>query len=165
MIYAPDYCTHIPLLIKVLQRSNGPVLEIGMGPFSTPLLHSMCYEMKRHLVSYDNNMDFFEPNSAFANKGHEVRMVNNWDEAEIEDRHWGVAFLDHAPALRRKEEAKRLVNNVDFLIIHDSEKSKDKYFKYSEIYPLFKYRYNYKRMSPQTVVLSNTTDVVKVIRS
>lgn len=164
MVYAPHYCSYLPILIKTLQHSVGPVLELGMGPFSTPLLHWLCFDMNRTLVSYDNNLEYFDSNSAFADKNHLVLFVKEWDNAVITDRHWGVVFLDQAPALRRKEDAKRLINNVDFLVMHDSENSKDQYFKYSEIYPLFKYRYNYRRGSPFTVVLSNIKDVVKILR-
>ncbi|OGK52588.1 hypothetical protein A2966_03545 [Candidatus Roizmanbacteria bacterium RIFCSPLOWO2_01_FULL_41_22] len=155
MVYAPHYCSYLPILIEVIQRSDGPVLEMGMGPFSTPVLHWLCIEMKRPLVSYDNNPEYFEENKAFENGGHQVKLVDSWDDADIENTLWGVAFLDHAPDYRRKEDAKRLANNVDYLILHDSEETKDKYFHYSEIYPLFRYRYNYKRRSPFTVVLSN----------
>jgi len=164
MIYAPHYCSHLPILIKTIQRSEGPVLELGSGPFSTPVLHWLCHSMDRRLTSYDNDPEYFEPNSAFANKNHEMLFVKEWDDAKITDQHWGVAFLDHAPAERRKEDAKRLANNVDFLVMHDSENSKDQYFGYSEIYPLFKYRYNYRKGSPFTVVLSNFKDVVKILR-
>lgn len=164
MIYAPHYCSHLPILIKVLQKSEGPVLEMGMGPFSTPVLHWMCIEMKRPLVSYDNDPEYFDSNFAFVGKSHEIFLIDKWDNANIENKHWGVAFLDHAPDYRRKEDAKRLVNNVDFLILHDSEATKDKYFGYSEIYPLFKYRYNYRRGSPFTVVLSNLKDVEKILK-
>lgn len=164
MIYAPHYCSHMPILIKTFQRSEGPVLEMGMGPFSTPLLHWLCVDMKRPLVSYDNDSEYFETNKAFANKEHQIFLIKDWNDAKIEDAHWGMAFLDQAPAERRKEDAKRLVNNTDFVILHDSEFSKDQYFGYSEIFPLFKYRYNYRRWSPFTVVLSNLKDVERILR-
>lgn len=162
IIYAPHYCSHLPILIKVLQLSDGPVLEMGMGPFSTPVMHWLCLEMKRPLVSYDTDPEYFETNKTFENSGHKINLVNNWDDADIENTHWGVAFLDHAPDYRRKEDVKRLVNNVDYLILHDSETSKDQYFHYSEIYPLFKYQYGYKRQSPFSAVLSNSKDLTNL---
>ena len=159
MVYAPHYCSHLPILIKVLQVSDGPVLEMGMGPFSPPVMHWICLEMKRSLISFDTDPEYFESNKAFENAGHKVNFIKNWDDADIVSTHWGVAFLDHAPALRRKEDAKRLVNNTDYLVLHDSETSKDRYFGYSEIFPLFKYQYGYKRQSPFTAVLSNSQDL------
>ena len=50
----PAWSSYLPLLIKVLQCSEGPVLELGTGLVSTPVLHWLCFDMGRELVSYDD---------------------------------------------------------------------------------------------------------------
>src|SRR3954465_681875 len=53
--------THFPLLIKLVQMTQGPILELGSGLFSTPLLHWLCFEQERELHTwekYEHYLDF-----------------------------------------------------------------------------------------------------------
>lgn len=159
MKYNVDGASHLPILIKVLELSSGPVLELGMGPFSTPILHWLCLDMKRSLVSYENNLNYFKVNKTFESDFHQVNFIENWDEMNIDDVRWGVVFVDHSPGNRRNVDIKRLANSANYVIIHDSEECYDSEYHYSEIYPLFKYRYDYKRQKPYTSVLSNFKDL------
>ena len=52
-----QYGTFLPALIKVINLTKGPVLELGMGLFSNPYLHFACYEERRRLVSLESNKD------------------------------------------------------------------------------------------------------------
>ena len=44
---------------RFLEETEGPVLELGMGLYSTPLLDLLCHEEKRELVSYDDDKEWF----------------------------------------------------------------------------------------------------------
>jgi len=155
--------SHLPILSKVLGLSEGPVLELGMGLFSTPYLHWACYN-KRKLVSYENKKDFYEL-FIFNDKRelcnnydfHEVKFVEDWDKIDISG-HWGVVLVDHNPGPRRREEIKRLANSADYIVVHDTDAKNDWYYKYAEYFPLFKYRYDTK-IYPMTTVLSNFKDL------
>lgn len=151
--YSPNFGTHIPVLIRVLQISQGPVLELGMGVFSTPLLHILCAKDNRLLISFESNQYYFERHQEFKTDMHRINFVENWDLAKIEDKKWGVAFIDHDPTSRRHIEARRLTNVAEFVVIHDSEP--ERRCRYQDIYPLFKYRFDYKEFTPWTTVLSN----------
>lgn len=148
MIYEKEWSTHIPLLISVLQQSTGPVLELGAGPFSTPMLYWMCFDMGREFVSYDNDLEYVKTLSKFG-----VIYAPDWDAIDI-TQHWGMAFIDHNVE-RRAPDAARLANNADNVVIHDSQRHLDKYFHYKDIYGLFKYKYKYGKVKPHTTVLSN----------
>jgi len=161
--YTPIYGSHIPILIKVLQLSEGPVLELGSGVFSTPILHWLCLEAKRLLMTYENDMEHFEMNKVFETNEHQIKFVNNWDDAKIEDTHWGVVFVDHGPGERRVVEIARLAQKADYIIVHDTEPDHDSQYSYIDhAFPLFKYRYNYKRRRPYTTVLSNFKDLTNL---
>ena len=161
--YSPRYSSHIPILIKIFEMSKGPVLEMGSGIFSTPLLHWLCLETKRKLVTYENYVEHYEMNKVFASDTHEIIFTNDWDSIKIDDTHWGMAFIDHEPTQRRVIDIKRLKDNTDFVVVHDTEESHDSMFGYIEnAFPLFKYRYNYKRRRPYTSILSNLVDVTKL---
>lgn len=147
MIQEFDWGSHLPILKRVLEITDGDVLEMGMGIHSTPEMHWSCLD--RNLVSYENDAGYYKRFKKFEDGKHKVIFVDDWDEAEIE-KPWDVALVDHYPHTRRKEDVKRLSNWVKYLIVHDTD-----LFRYSEIYPLFKYRYDYKTVIPNTTVLSN----------
>lgn len=155
MRISPGWASHLPVLIKVLQISEGPVLELGTGLYSTPVMHWLCLEAKRRLVSYEHEPGYFKLVARFAYGLHEITLINNWDDIPIETEHWGVALVDHNPVARRKVEIARLANIADYVIIHDTESHMESETGYEAIYPLFKYRYNYRRQKPYTSVLSN----------
>ena len=152
------YSSHLPVLIKIIISTTGNVLELGAGIFSTPVLHWLCSPNKRKLVSYDNDPKYFNWIKQFEDKFHTVIFTDDWDTINIEQP-WEVAFLDHKPRERRKEDIKKLANLAKYIIIHDSCGRTDKYYHYSEIYPLFKYLYTYKIQRPHTTVLSNFIDL------
>jgi hypothetical protein len=159
MRYNPNWSSHLPVLIKVLNISEGPVLEMGMGLFSTPVLHWLCLDQKRTLVSYDNNTEYFNQNKAFETDLHQIIFIEDWDKANIENVHWGLVFIDHLPDERRKVDIKRIANNADYIVVHDSEEKNEYKYHFSEIYSLFKYRFDYRRQKPYTTVLSNFKDL------
>lgn len=157
--YNPAWSSHLPILIKVLTMAQGPALELGMGPFSSPVMHWLCLDQKKILTSYDNNKDYHKANLSFANDKHGIFLTDDWDNIPIYNTHWGVVLVDHSPDYRRKEEIKKLANKADYIVVHDTQSSEEKLYHYEEIYPLFKYRYNYKRQKPYTTVLSNFKDL------
>lgn len=161
MNITPNWASHNTLLVKCLSLTSGDVLEMGAGPFSTPLLHWLTYPYKRKLVTYENNDRYFNGFVTFKNEYHDVIKVEDWDKAEIE-KEWDVALIDHKPPERRKVDIARLANYVKYLVVHDTLWKGEHNYHYKEIYPLFKYRYDFKFKS-QTTVLSNFVDVTNIL--
>lgn len=153
------WSSHTAMLIKVLQHSEGPVLEIGGGLFSTPLLHWMCKEMDRKLITYENDRKYYGFIKDFNRGDHQTILVEDWNKIDIESTHWGMVFIDHSPSIRRIKEAKRVANNADFIICHDTQPGEDKFYKYHWLWDKFKYIYHYEKASPRTSVLSNFKDL------
>jgi len=150
--------SHLPVLIKVMSITKGDVLEMGTGIYSTPFLHWTCYMQERRLVSYENIEHYFNLARLYRSSNHKIMFTDDWDKVDIEHP-WEVAFIDHGPAERREVDVKRLVNYAKYIIIHDSQPEAEKYYHYSKIYPLFKYRYDYTKTRVTTSVLSNFVDV------
>ena len=43
-INVEKFCgTHLPVLMDIVSKTDGPILEIGTGVFSTPYLHWACF--------------------------------------------------------------------------------------------------------------------------
>lgn len=149
-----NYGTHLPALMAVLDHTQGPVLELGTGVFSTPFLHYYCLLHKRHLVSYDNSAEWNGWVDYYKSPDHEILYVDDWDKAQIE-KPWDVALVDHSPDVRRIVEVKRLANLAKYIIIHDSNARHEKTYHYSQIYPLFTYRRTWNSDNRHTDILSN----------
>ncbi len=146
------------MLMKLVKVTTGPILELGGGFFSTPFLHWSCYFDKRKLITMDNETYYFNELKQYENDYHKVYLVDDWDKMDLSG-HWDIALIDHHPNLRRKEEIRRLANSVDFIVVHDTEGRWDRKYQYSEIYPLFKYRYDFTDELPNTSVFSNFKDL------
>uniref|UniRef100_A0A6H1ZSI1 Methyltransferase n=1 Tax=viral metagenome TaxID=1070528 RepID=A0A6H1ZSI1_9ZZZZ len=146
--------SHLPVLIKLVLMTEGPILELGTGFFSTPVLHWLCAEKKRTLVSYESSAKYIEVAKNYLADFHEIHLVEDWAKIDI-SQHWNIVLIDHGPGPQRKVEFARVANNADYVVVHDSEPNNDKYYKYSEVAPLYKYRYDYDKLYPNTSVFSN----------
>ena len=152
------YGSHLPVLISIVGMTSGPILELGIGLYSTPFLHFACLPTNRKLVSYEADSGWIRYFKDCRTSFHEVNLIDDWDKLEV-DKFWDIVLVDHSPDSRRKDEVKRLANKAKYLILHDSDLENDTLYKYSEVYPLFKYRFNYTVCKPHTTVLSNFVDL------
>jgi hypothetical protein len=182
----PDpHGTHLPVLCAAVAtiRSHeliehklpvAPVLELGVGNYSTFVLHELCRSHGIPLVSLDGDAEWLGRFSDLANDRHIVQQVdrNSWDAVPLETpeafgfglRQWGVAFIDHAGpdkarGERRVHEIKRLAQTARIIVVHDTEEAG---YKYEPVLATFKYRYDYKRMRPWTTAVSNFINVQEI---
>lgn len=147
--------THVPLLTRAFDISEGPVLEIGTGYFSTTLLDWLCAISSRKLVSYETDPGWYNRAKRMQSDYHDIILVNSWSDVPFESNHWGLAFVDHSPHLERAVTIERLKDAADYIVVHDTEPRSEKGYDYPRIYPLFKYRFDYTKVEPWTSVFSN----------
>lgn len=159
--YKPTWGSHLPVLAKIFDMSSGPILELGIGVFSTPFLHIMCEAKKRKLVSYEDNPNFVNSHRAFVSDTHQLYMVEDWDDIAIDGDFWDVVFID-GPADRRLPEAKRVAQKANFVILHDTEPNRREEYVFSEIHKMFKYSFDYTDLQPNTSVFSNFVDITNL---
>jgi hypothetical protein len=152
--YGPHWGSHLPILAKVLQISNGPVMECGVGIFSTPFIHEYCDMEKRFVDSYEDNVDWFNNHDIWRTPLHHISLVKKWDDIPIEKRHWGVIFIDHIDK-RRNIDAIRAAQHADYVVLHDSNGRYEFIYHYENVYPHYKYRHIFNAIYPHTTVLSN----------
>lgn len=154
-----SYESHYVALASLVARTNGPVLELGVGEGSTPLLHYLC--RGRRLVSADNGREWLRRFGGYDIPGqHEFVYVEDWDKLDgIIEREvrWSVALVDFAPGEKRISAAMQLKDVCDYIICHDSETDFGAAgnYQYHTIVPSFKYVSEYKRFRPYTLILSN----------
>jgi|KBSSwiStaDraftv2_1062776.scaffolds.fasta_scaffold29805_5 hypothetical protein len=150
--------THfVPLAAAVARTAGGgPVLELGTGDHSTPLLHLMCHD--RVLVSADSNEAWLRRYERFRSKRHELHYVSDWDQfALIEAHHWSVALVDCSPTHERVGLISRLRSRATFVIVHDTDTDTDAAALYGFESALneFRYRSDYRVFRPFTSIVSD----------
>lgn len=155
------YSTHLPVLMEVMKRTTGDVLELGPGVFSTPVLHWLCQEQKRNLLTIESDKKWLRfCMKYYRTPYHKFMYVDDWAKSkDAINKEWDVALIDLSPDSERTVAVRRLANLAKYIIIHDADDFQEKHYHYSTIYPLFKYRYNFTEVEPATTVLSNFVDL------
>ncbi len=158
------FSSHNTLLIRAILMSKGDVCEVGSGLFSTPILHALCKAMGRNLVTYENNDTWFTFAKYFQSRLHRIRKIESWDNMDFK-RHWGVVFLDHAPANRRPQDMINFKDTADYIVMHDTTPKEDSKYGYSKAWKHFKYRYDWTAYTPHTSIVSNFYPLEKFDRT
>lgn len=145
------YGTHQRLLVKHLMRTTGPVVELGAGYYSTPILHEITQAQGRHLTTVDNNAEWLNRFNEFENEGHALQLIQSWDEFSV-DRKYGLAFVDHAdpPSHPRWLQVLKLIPSCEAIVIHDTE---DVLYGYNQIMGLVDVIEEDKAHRTQTMVI------------
>ncbi len=117
----PTWSTHLPLLLAAVLNSEGPVLEIGIGHFSTPILHAVCKSLGRELVSVEDDPQWVAKFAdEYENASHEFR--NGFDcLPELSQVRWGAVLIDESPGARRGKTLDLFGETADFLVMHDTQ--------------------------------------------
>lgn len=151
--------SYIPLLLEYVRKTDGPIIELGSGLFSTPLLHWLCIEGGRKLITYESHAGYYEFAKKFKSPNHEVIFVKDWEDLIYPD-HASVALIDHSPNSvekyrQRGHDILKLKDKVDYFILHDTEPEEYEHYKYNLVWPHFRYRRDWKLELPYTSVISN----------
>ena len=160
--------THFPLLMKLVEytmdKGAGPILELGSGMFSTPLLHWMCFEKKRQLITWEKHLHYFDFANKFQTDFHMVEhvpYVENLPLAEMFPSGLSIVFIDHSPKKPRTrgDDALLFKDIADYVVLHDAGVNGKEKYGYDQLYPQFRYRYDWTGCLPHTTVISNKHDL------
>lgn len=151
----PRRGTHLPILIKLLAMTEGVVLELGCGFYSTIFLHWACFP-NRKLITYESKPEWIQFAQQFENDYHKVQFVNHWNDVDLSIP-CSIAFVDHEAGYGRvrADEAMR-ITNAEYIVCHDTENNVDHKYKFSRLNRLFKYRVKFTSAgTPYTSIYSN----------
>lgn len=167
-----DYCTYVPLLYEATRITQGPVVELGVGLCSTPLLHALVTwgPNPRELYSVDDDANWLAVlRSRQMNEKHEYVHVVDWEKnlQPIVKLNPGVVFIDNG-AIKDIPGAKKLRTRMielfqysaQVLIVHDFSNV----LQETNELPLFKHRFVDHHTQPTTLWLSHTTPPEFVFR-
>ncbi len=118
-----DYSTHQPVLYELIRRTKGPILELGCGNGSTPLLS--FFARGREIVTVDNDPEWFASfRSKYQSKNHQFILTDDWDKIlsdPLLDRKWSLIFVDQSPWEARHRSILRFRDTAGYLVLHDSD--------------------------------------------
>lgn len=135
-----NYSTHLPMLLLALQQTNGDVVELGSGEYSTPLLRRYCQENNRGFYTYDNNEEWASKTSSV--------WIKDWAVHTEWKRKCGVMFIDLAPGDYRWKAMIEAKDLADIVVVHDSEEVGLGDYQLRRAFPHFNYRLNHNRLGP-----------------
>ena len=158
---ADDYASHYAVLAAAIARTAEPVLELGCGEGSTPMLHYMCKLGGRLLITLESNPDWIKKYEGYRHAQHIIEHVPDWSQVR---RHipgaprFGVVFVDNAPGDTRIKLIEQFKDEARFILAHDSERDwgTGAYYEYEKAKPLFKHVSEFRRWRPYTLILSNS---------
>jgi hypothetical protein len=146
--------THLPALMGCVAATSGPVLELGSGYYSTPILHAVT--PGRRLVTADNYAAWLARFRYLQSPDHELHIVHDWDAFDLIDEPWDVAFVDMAPDEARAAAIRRLRERTRYIVVHDTEAES---YGFEPLFSEFKYRHDFRNQLPYATVVSDHADL------
>lgn len=163
-----NWDSYKPLLWEGLERTDGDVIEMGVGKGSTLLLHDYTFEKQRELYSYESNPAWLEKFEYLTSRHHtlsDVGMGFNFDWGIVHEWHRqvGLVFIDHAPGERRKVDIALFANKAQIIVAHDTEPNADHGYQMRDEIKKFKYWRDFETPGAWASIMSNFVDVTKSI--
>lgn len=155
-----SWATHLPMLVRCVAYHRGPILEMGCGLYSTPVLHAMSHGLQVPLTSIERNPEWGKPFTKYVSPLHDV-IIDNTPNKHLQSlldhgEYFHVALVDHSPAVLRAQAVKMLANKCDLIVCHDSE---HRLYDYEDVLSEFEHRVEWREYAPWTTVVSNTMDL------
>lgn len=121
---ATEWGSHLPALLACIAVTDGPVLELGVGHFSTPHLHAICGAMDRFLVSVEADGEWWQEfHGRYSSSERHALIKENYPNWR-----WSVAFIDHSPGGANRANAfKQLIEVSDYVVMHDAQKDAENF--------------------------------------
>lgn len=139
----PAVGSFLPALEWVCERTDGPILELGGGYFSTPYLASW-HARGRMVVTYE-----FDPSWAEELRDRFQHRITD----TLPQGHWAVALID-CEGWSREPYFKALQYRTEVFVVHDSQDD------WIPAHLLDRYRYRRDLdENPRTTVVSDLLDV------
>lgn len=175
---SPDYGSNaVPLTMAALAAPPGDFLELGMGFYSTPLLHKIARDQQRRLVSVDTDFDWMNKFIIYNSTSlHSLYYLNGYAELESYglDRKWSLVLVDHKFATKRPLNAIAFAQNAQIVVAHDTEKRSEGYmwmknkmtehFKYVCKFSLFVRKQRDHESYVSTTLMSNFIDLTALLK-
>jgi hypothetical protein len=175
------FSTHQPLLVAALLHTHGPILEIGGGLYSTPIISAFANVQERDAHTVETGPGMYELLKRFSSPHHKIWHVSGYDFApdgrflpradttraqyiEIQARflaefsrtspaRWSVVFIDQAPGYLRVPAIEHFADIADFIVTHDTEMVEA--YGFEPCLSTFRHRWDSRLQAPHATIVSN----------
>lgn len=181
------FSTHQVPLVAAMLKTQGPILELGAGWYSTPLISVFANVQKREACTVETNDAFLRLLAHYASPYHELRFMSGFEFDEgtgtfipghhtpkrpeyvdcqarflnsFGGRQWAVVLIDQRPGFLRAPAIQRFAELAEFIVVHDTE---DDRYGYEPTLSTFRYRYDFQALGPATTVVSNFSSCLSLI--
>jgi hypothetical protein len=176
------YSTHQALLVAAMLKTQGPILEMGGGYYSTPIISAFANAQRREAHTIETGTAMYELLKRFSSPSHKIWPVSGYDFAadgrfvpradttraqyiEIQSRflaefgkerpqRWSVVFIDQAPGYLRVPAIEYFAEIADYIVTHDTELV-DAY-GFEPCLSTFRYRWDSRLHVPHATIVSNS---------
>jgi hypothetical protein len=146
--------SYLPVLLPCVKATKGPVLELGMSDYCTPALHDLC--SGRLLMSVERDADWVKRFQHLIGGMHKVATVFNWNDPwYFYDWEWDIVLINSwvPPAFAMNKLAHKAKFIIADVVAHDWGVGCS--LVDDEMLSKFKYICNFKKLSPNTSIVSN----------
>lgn len=163
------YSSHLPLLAACVAATSGPVVEMGAGLYSTPLLQALCLGQGRTLTTIEHDRQWLSRiyDERGRNENHRCILLDAWGDLDKygEELRCDVAFIDLAPADQRAWAIEVMRRWATIIVVHDTEtEQRHNYPRVEEQLRRFKYRVDDKRRGPWATAVTDVGLYVDTIK-
>lgn len=161
-IAGDGHATHLEALAWAAARTGtGPILELGVGWYSTPVLHGIAQAQDRELISVEANEAYRRwASDRWATLFHRIvapgpdGLHPEVDLEELIRYRAPLVFVDHGIGWRRQESVKRYRGVASLIVVHDTEPAaRSQYPGLAEELASFPWRREFGRLEPATTVV------------
>ena len=153
----------IPLIIAAL-LSDGDLLELGMGLYSTPVIHKLSVDKEKMATSIDTNAQWASKFQFYNETSTHQLLVMPFEEMINYGsyKNWGVVLVDHGFANKRYINVVKFANNSQIVLAHDAEDPAEMFYKYKhfKVREHFKFSCRYTVFHRNNMSLSNHTSTL-----
>lgn len=165
--------SHQRALLAACLRTRGPILELGVGWYSTPLLHEIGCALRREVITVDNNPQWLNEFMPLACEWHSLHLVGWWGELGRLPlpKNLSVVFVDNGQPAEREYAVRSLLSTDlgEVFVMHDTEEGfaygydrllgKNRYSADIDDFGLFKYQWTDYSQKAWTTIASNKLNV------
>ena len=148
------YGSHLPMLLRCVLATSGPVLEIGCGEWSTPVLNAVCRAMGREFVSIEERPGW----ATHIGTAIGIQITPPELLPHLALSKWAVVLIDNAPPEARIDDALAFADAAEFIVVHDCQ-----YPGIVELMPFaikqFRYHFIDQSSPAETAVFSNSREI------
>lgn len=149
------YATHLEALVTALMDNDGPVLELGCGDYSTPVIAAIARAQGKKMLVQASDASWADRYRGINGVQIEIVKWPEWQPPKPLASHdtWGVVLLDSEESTAgRLRLLPKLLGKADVVLLHDANFAKTRPH-WDECVKGYDIKW-YKRFDPHTAVLT-----------